>query len=93
MSGDEKALDMFNWRKAGAGAPLKMGLQEGLSFFIALTDGKSKTASPVCWKFVPLMLPNSLVHNSPVSICPKYRIYLYIHHIHLSKRILVRRNY
>ncbi|XP_065539645.1 intraflagellar transport protein 140 homolog isoform X5 [Lathamus discolor] len=39
VSGDEKALDMFNWRKAGAGAPLKMGLQEGLSFFIALTDG------------------------------------------------------
>ncbi|XP_030906145.1 intraflagellar transport protein 140 homolog isoform X4 [Melopsittacus undulatus] len=39
VSGDEKALDMFNWRKAGARAPLKMGLQEGLSFFIALTDG------------------------------------------------------
>ncbi|XP_061206742.1 intraflagellar transport protein 140 homolog isoform X2 [Neopsephotus bourkii] len=39
VSGDEKALDMFNWRKPGAGAPLKMGLQERLSFFIALTDG------------------------------------------------------
>ncbi|XP_061850037.1 intraflagellar transport protein 140 homolog isoform X2 [Colius striatus] len=39
VSGDEKALDMFNWRKAGTGAPLKMRLQEGLSFFITLTDG------------------------------------------------------
>ncbi|KAM6249922.1 intraflagellar transport protein 140 homolog isoform 2-T4 [Porphyrio hochstetteri] len=39
VGGDEKALDMFNWRKAGMGAPLKVGLQEGLSFFIALTDG------------------------------------------------------
>lgn len=39
VSGDEKALDMFNWRKAGTEAPLKMGLQEGLSFFITLTDG------------------------------------------------------
>ncbi|NWZ55925.1 IF140 protein, partial [Haliaeetus albicilla] len=39
VSGDEKALDKFNWRKAGTGAPLKMGLQEGLSFFITLTDG------------------------------------------------------
>ncbi|NXL86568.1 IF140 protein, partial [Alectura lathami] len=39
VSGDEKALDMFNWRKAGTGAPLKMGLQEGVSFFITLMDG------------------------------------------------------
>ncbi|NWU94483.1 IF140 protein, partial [Upupa epops] len=39
VSGDEVALDMFNWRKAGTGAPLKTGLQEGLSFFITLTDG------------------------------------------------------
>ncbi|NXL03605.1 IF140 protein, partial [Mesembrinibis cayennensis] len=39
VGGDEKALDMFNWRKAGMGAPPKMGLQEGLSFFITLTDG------------------------------------------------------
>uniref|UniRef100_A0A803XVH6 Intraflagellar transport 140 n=1 Tax=Meleagris gallopavo TaxID=9103 RepID=A0A803XVH6_MELGA len=39
VSGDEKALDMFNWRKAGTEAPLKIGLQEGLSFFVTLTDG------------------------------------------------------
>ncbi|NXI44534.1 IF140 protein, partial [Galbula dea] len=39
VSGDEKALDMFNWSKAGTGAPLKMGLQEEVSFFITLKDG------------------------------------------------------
>ncbi|NWR76137.1 IF140 protein, partial [Centropus unirufus] len=39
VGGDEAALDMFNWRKAGTGAPLGTGLQEGLSFFIALTNG------------------------------------------------------
>jgi len=47
VNGDEKALDMFNWRKTGTGAPLKMGVQERLSFFITLTDGKSKTVFPV----------------------------------------------
>ncbi|XP_074867277.1 intraflagellar transport protein 140 homolog isoform X3 [Carettochelys insculpta] len=39
VSGDEKALDMFNWRKGGMGVPLKVGPQEGLSFFISVTDG------------------------------------------------------
>ncbi|NXA13871.1 IF140 protein, partial [Sapayoa aenigma] len=39
VSGDEKALDMFNWGKAGAKSPLKMAVQEGLFFFVALTDG------------------------------------------------------
>ncbi|NXI80864.1 IF140 protein, partial [Rhipidura dahli] len=39
VSGDEKALDMFNWKKAGMGPRLKMAVQEGLSFFITLTDG------------------------------------------------------
>ncbi|NWH59769.1 IF140 protein, partial [Geococcyx californianus] len=39
VGGDEAALDMFNWRKAGTGAPLNTGLQKELSFFIALTDG------------------------------------------------------
>ncbi|NXU33682.1 IF140 protein, partial [Drymodes brunneopygia] len=39
VSGDEKALDMFNWKKAGIGPPLKTAVQEGLSFFITLTDG------------------------------------------------------
>ncbi|XP_075420628.1 intraflagellar transport protein 140 homolog isoform X2 [Tenrec ecaudatus] len=39
VSGDEKALDMFNWRKSGFGGFLKMGPQEGLSFFVSLVDG------------------------------------------------------
>lgn len=39
MSGDEKALDMFNWRKSSFGSFLKMGSQEGLSFFVSLIDG------------------------------------------------------
>ncbi|XP_019503997.1 PREDICTED: intraflagellar transport protein 140 homolog [Hipposideros armiger] len=39
VSGDEKALDMFNWRKSGFGSFLKMGSQEGLSFFVSLMDG------------------------------------------------------
>ncbi|XP_066869200.1 intraflagellar transport protein 140 homolog isoform X4 [Kogia breviceps] len=39
VSGDEKALDKFNWRKSGFGSFLKMGPQEGLSFFVSLTDG------------------------------------------------------
>ncbi|NXK97193.1 IF140 protein, partial [Formicarius rufipectus] len=39
VSGDEKALDKFNWRKAGMGSPLKTAVPEGLPFFITLTDG------------------------------------------------------
>ncbi|XP_005391625.1 PREDICTED: intraflagellar transport protein 140 homolog isoform X1 [Chinchilla lanigera] len=39
VSGDEKALDMFNWKKSSFGSFLKMGSQEGLSFFISLMDG------------------------------------------------------
>ncbi|XP_037013024.2 intraflagellar transport protein 140 homolog [Artibeus jamaicensis] len=39
VSGDEKALDMFNWRKSGFGSFLKTGSQEGLSFFVSLIGG------------------------------------------------------
>ncbi|XP_058142678.1 intraflagellar transport protein 140 homolog isoform X1 [Dasypus novemcinctus] len=39
VSGDEKALDMFNWRKSGFGSFLKMGSQEGQSLFVGLMDG------------------------------------------------------
>ncbi|MBN3275130.1 IF140 protein, partial [Polyodon spathula] len=39
VSGDENALDMFNWRKAGKGGPLKVGPQEGMTFFISTADG------------------------------------------------------
>uniref|UniRef100_A0A4W5Q9V8 Intraflagellar transport 140 n=1 Tax=Hucho hucho TaxID=62062 RepID=A0A4W5Q9V8_9TELE len=40
VGGDESALDMFNWRKAGNGPPLKMGPQEGLVFYVSTADGK-----------------------------------------------------
>uniref|UniRef100_UPI003AAE6617 intraflagellar transport protein 140 homolog n=1 Tax=Centroberyx gerrardi TaxID=166262 RepID=UPI003AAE6617 len=36
VSGDENALDMFSWK----GAPLKMGPQEGLMFYVSTADGK-----------------------------------------------------
>lgn len=36
VSGDEAALDMFSWK----GAPLKMGPQEGLAFYISTADGR-----------------------------------------------------
>lgn len=37
VSGDESALDMFSWK----GAPLKMGPQEGLAFYVSTADGKT----------------------------------------------------
>lgn len=37
VSGDESALDMFSWK----GAPLKMGPQEGLAFYVSTADGKN----------------------------------------------------
>ncbi|XP_066546422.1 intraflagellar transport protein 140 homolog [Amia ocellicauda] len=39
VSGDESALDMFGWRKAGKGTSLKLGPQEGLSCFVSTDDG------------------------------------------------------
>ncbi|XP_056152909.1 intraflagellar transport protein 140 homolog isoform X2 [Lampris incognitus] len=40
VSGDERALDKFNWRKDGKGTLLKMGPQEGLVFYVSTIDGK-----------------------------------------------------
>ncbi|KAJ7984508.1 hypothetical protein DPEC_G00355540 [Dallia pectoralis] len=40
VRGDEDALDMFNWKKAGKTASLMIGPQEGLSFYISTDDGK-----------------------------------------------------
>ncbi|KAL4622724.1 hypothetical protein GN956_G19824 [Arapaima gigas] len=37
VSGDESALDMFNWRTAGKGTLLKT--QEGMAFFVSTDDG------------------------------------------------------
>lgn len=83
MSGDEKALDMFNWKRAGIGSPLKMAVQEGLSFFITLTDGKRKTTFTFGWEVVSLVLQNSSVHDSLVFIYLTRGVYLHIPHIHI----------
>lgn len=87
MSGDEKALDMFNWKKAGIGLPLKTAVQEGLSFFITLTGGKCKTTFPFGWEVVSLELQNSSVHDSLVLICLTLGVYSYIPHIHIFNRV------
>ncbi|KAG1950959.1 intraflagellar transport protein 140 homolog isoform X2 [Pimephales promelas] len=39
VSGDESALDMFNWKKSNKGAVFAMGSQEGLAFYISAADG------------------------------------------------------
>lgn len=44
VSGDESALDMFSWK----GAPLKMGPQEGLAFYVSTADGKSLSFCCCC---------------------------------------------
>uniref|UniRef100_A0A672G7J5 Intraflagellar transport 140 homolog (Chlamydomonas) n=1 Tax=Salarias fasciatus TaxID=181472 RepID=A0A672G7J5_SALFA len=41
VSGDETALDMFSWK----GAPLKMGPQEGLAFYVSTADGGSQSST------------------------------------------------
>ncbi|KAM4631549.1 intraflagellar transport protein 140 homolog [Discoglossus pictus] len=39
VSGDERALDMFNWKKSGKGTPMKAGAQQEFSFFLGAGDG------------------------------------------------------
>lgn len=55
VSGDERALDMFNWRKSGRGAQMKIGSQDGHSFFVSAADGsvhcvneKGRTMQALC---------------------------------------------
>lgn len=45
VSGDESALDMFNWKKGKGGkmATTTFGAQESLSFFVGGASGK------LCW--------------------------------------------
>lgn len=78
VSGYENALDKFNRKKAGTGPPLKMAVQEGLSFFVTLSDGKSKTTFPFGWEVVSLELQNNCVHDSLVFIYLKPEVYSYI---------------
>ncbi|KAK9530529.1 hypothetical protein VZT92_012025 [Zoarces viviparus] len=44
VSGNESALDMFSWK----GAPLKMGPQEGLAFYVSTADGKVHSVDELC---------------------------------------------
>uniref|UniRef100_A0A7N6FI41 Intraflagellar transport 140 homolog (Chlamydomonas) n=1 Tax=Anabas testudineus TaxID=64144 RepID=A0A7N6FI41_ANATE len=44
VNGDESALDMFSWK----GAPLKMGPQEGLAFYVSTADGKVHSVDEHC---------------------------------------------
>ncbi|KAF3704522.1 Intraflagellar transport protein 140 -like protein WD and tetratricopeptide repeats protein 2 [Channa argus] len=44
VSGDESALDLFSWK----GAPLKMGPQEGLAFYVSTADGKVHSVDEHC---------------------------------------------
>ncbi|XP_075950055.1 intraflagellar transport protein 140 homolog [Anarhichas minor] len=44
VSGDESALDMFSWK----GAPLKMGPQEGLAFYVSTAEGKVHSVDELC---------------------------------------------
>lgn len=58
VSGDEAALDMFSWK----GAPLKMGPQEGLAFYISTADGRRRTGQS--FFVVPLLfLTFTSVHH------------------------------
>lgn len=45
VSGDEAALDMFSWK----GAPLKMGPQEGLAFYVSTADGRRERDTLFLW--------------------------------------------
>ncbi|KAK5601789.1 hypothetical protein CRENBAI_020358 [Crenichthys baileyi] len=56
VSGDESALDMFSWK----GAPLKMGPQEGLGFYVGTSDGTVHAVDEQC-KTSPLFSVESSI--------------------------------
>ncbi|XP_006801137.1 intraflagellar transport protein 140 homolog [Neolamprologus brichardi] len=56
VRGDERALDKFSWK----GAPLKMGPQEGLGFFICTADGKVHSVDEYCKTSVLLSVEGSI---------------------------------
>lgn len=59
VSGDEAALDMFSWK----GAPLKMGPQEGLAFYISTADGRRRTGQSVFVDPLLFFLTFTSVHH------------------------------
>ncbi|XP_069011880.1 intraflagellar transport protein 140 homolog [Embiotoca jacksoni] len=56
VSGDESALDMFSWK----GAPLKMGPQEGLAFYVSTADGKVHSVDEQCKTSILLSVEGSI---------------------------------
>lgn len=62
VSGDENALDMFNWKKSSKGAAFALGSQEGLAFYISTADGSVYSVDEQV-KSVPLLSVESAVHK------------------------------
>uniref|UniRef100_A0A3Q0REE4 Intraflagellar transport 140 n=1 Tax=Amphilophus citrinellus TaxID=61819 RepID=A0A3Q0REE4_AMPCI len=56
VRGDERALDKFSWK----GAPLKMGPQEGLGFYVSTADGKVHSVDEYCKTSVLLCVEGSI---------------------------------
>lgn len=66
VSGDERALDMFSWK----GAPLKMGPQEGLEFYVSTADGK--ILSFCCCNIVEFLYHLDYVLSKPHGETPDF---------------------
>ncbi|RXN07484.1 intraflagellar transport protein 140-like [Labeo rohita] len=62
VSGDETALDMFNWKKSNKGAAFALGSQEGLAFFISTADGSVFSVDEQA-RSVPLLSVESAVQK------------------------------
>uniref|UniRef100_A0A3P8W0R8 Intraflagellar transport 140 n=1 Tax=Cynoglossus semilaevis TaxID=244447 RepID=A0A3P8W0R8_CYNSE len=56
VSGDDNALDMFSWK----GAPLKMGPQEGLVFYVSTAEGKVHNVDEHCKSSTLLSVEGSI---------------------------------
>uniref|UniRef100_A0A671RDE2 Intraflagellar transport protein 140 homolog n=1 Tax=Sinocyclocheilus anshuiensis TaxID=1608454 RepID=A0A671RDE2_9TELE len=61
VSGDESALDMFNWKKSNKGG-FALGSQEGLAFYISTADGSVYSVDEQV-RSVPLLSVESAVQK------------------------------
>uniref|UniRef100_A0A8C1IK27 Intraflagellar transport protein 140 homolog n=1 Tax=Cyprinus carpio TaxID=7962 RepID=A0A8C1IK27_CYPCA len=62
VSGDESALDMFNWKKSNKGAAFALGSQEGLTFYISTADGSVYSVDEQA-RSVPLVSVESAIQT------------------------------
>lgn len=67
VSGDESALDMFNWKKSNKGAAFALGSQEGLAFYISTADGER-------WQDIYDDVQSLCVCSNCVSVCFRERV-------------------